>query len=76
MFSVLTSLAIFFIEFTNSVVVFFESSFSIAVRTTRHSFDLPSRIWFGASSSMFFRAFFMALNLMWSQWRFSVFMDE
>lgn len=74
MFSVFTSAAIFFIDSTNSGTDFFESPFSIAVRTTRQSFDSPSRIWFGAISSTDFRAFFRALNFMKSQWRFRVFM--
>jgi len=62
MFSVLTWLTISLIELTSSSGPL--SPFSIAVRTTKHSLDSPSRFWFGARSSMFFRAFFRALNFM------------
>lgn len=51
----------------------FESPFSIAVRTTRQSLASPWRFWFGAISSIAFRAFFRALNFMKSQWRLIIF---
>ena len=64
MFSVLTFLAVFLMSSVSCGIVFVESPFSTATKTTRHSFDSASRFWFGAISSMFFRAFFRALNLM------------
>jgi len=73
MFFVLTWLAISFIELVSSFADFNVSFFSIAVRTTRQFFASPSRIWFGARSSIFFKAFFRALNFMWSAWRLIIF---
>ena len=64
MFSALTSEAIFLIELTSSGIDFSPSPFSIAVRTTRHSFTSASFVWFGAISSIVLIAGFRALNLM------------
>ena len=53
-----------FIDWTNFGMDFFESDFSIAVSTTRQSEAWSSFVCFGAMSSMFFSAFFNALNFM------------
>lgn len=64
MLEVFTSEAIFFIDSRSCGISFTPSPFSIAIRTTRHSLDSPSRIWFGAISSIVLIAGFKALNFM------------
>ena len=74
MFCVCRFSASSFIDSTTCSIEDFVSCFSIAVRTARQFSDSPSWVWSGAISSMFFSAFFRALNFRKSQCRFSVFM--